>query len=174
MRKTRSRVSVSTDNKVSVVEDVQPNEILTFPNTRKNKLISKPSIEEHSENQPDTPPQSMVKPKFTLHEDSKEDVEPVQSFEGDQLDGRDEVSCASDNKHPKEEIVENYLSIDAIMNKANFPNIPSLPNNTPKQSDLISLNKLKQMLKKLDSDDEYSDTDCGGDPILELSRLVEI
>lgn len=181
MRKSRSRVSVSQDNVVTVIPDGD----LAFPNTRRSK---KPLSSFENDEKKELPRESSLE-NTNFNENKKkpsfftENEEPVRITAIVTVDTVNEKFCDISQDHLDGDlisvdpvaIVENYLDIDKIMSNANFPNIPALPNSTPNRSDLVSFHELRNTLNNANSSEEYSDVDevPDYDPIEQLSMLVD-
>lgn len=188
LRKSKRSVSVSCNDVITLLgnqAETQDNYVpLAFPNTRRSQTSSSNSESEHkdrntlsSQNIIDTP---------QLDEDKAASTELDQKETGYlSTSHHDNVDGVVESVSPMHELVENYLDIDSLISKTNFPNIPALPNTTPSRADLISFHELKDTLDKLGSEDECSevpseDDECSdvnstsSDQIIQrLSRLVE-
>lgn len=178
LRKSKRSVSVTHNDVITVLAagnqaDTQENYLpLAFPNTRRSQTSSSSSESENKD-------RTTISSQNIIDKSKLEENEiKVASTEIDQKEERK----LSTSHH---ELVENYLDIDFLISKANFPNIPALPNTTPSRADLISFHELKDTLDKLGSenecsevpseDDEWSEVhSSSSDQIIQrLSRLVE-
>ena len=178
LRKSKRSVSVTHNDIITALvagnqADTQENyPPLAFPNTRRSQTSSSSSESENKDRTTISSQNIIDKSKLEENEIKAASTE---------LDQK-EAHNLSTSHH---ELVENYLDIDFLISKANFPNIPALPNTTPSRADLISFHELKDTLDKLGSEDECSEVpsednewsevlSTSSDQIIQrLSRLVE-
>ncbi|XP_052071322.1 uncharacterized protein LOC127709711 isoform X2 [Mytilus californianus] len=182
MRKSRSVVSVSHDDIISVV-DIDNQECKSQGRGRTCKTTQeqnpsenidmkyKPSIDTVENSKTNTNTNTL--PNFQ----NKKEVSEMNSASEDAVDGA--IGCTVEPVPLRHEIVENYIDIDKIICQGNFPNVPVLPNNAPNRHDLVSFHELKDLLESHDeSSDEHSDIDDSitnaEDPIQRLLRMVEV
>ena len=178
LRKSKRSVSVTHNDVISVLAagnqaDTQENyPPLAFPNTRRSQTSSSSSESENKDRTTISSQNIIDKSKLEENEIKAASTE---------LDQKEERKLSTSHH----ELVENYLDIDFLISKANFPNIPALPNTTPSRADLISFHELKDTLDTLGSEDECSEVPSEDDErsevnstssdqiIQRLSRLVE-
>ncbi|CAG2244169.1 unnamed protein product [Mytilus edulis] len=178
MRKSRSVVSVSHDDTISVI-DIDDQEYRSTDRRRTGKTTQEqnPSENKDMKYEPsiDTVENSETNTLPNLR--NKKEVREINNTGGDAVDGG-AIGEQVESVPLRHEIVENYIDIDKIICPGNFPNIPVLPNNAPNRHDLVSVQELKDLLESHDeSSDEHSDIDSitsAEDPIQRLLRMIEV
>lgn len=174
LRKCRSVVSVSNDDKISLVETPEPD---CFPNARRSKRSAAPgNFSQSNGGNSDF----SIKNKNSVQDfvdscKSKNNVTSDYNLTISEVKDQDDELDGKVNARPEKEIVENFIDIDDIVRKIDFPNIPSLPNDLPNEKDLKCLNDLKGVLDS-DSSDDMSDTgslSCD-DLVQRLNSIVEM
>lgn len=167
MRKSRSCVSVSADDTISIIENSESSEG-TFPILRRSR---KPSLSDSGRGNIGQS-SGYVNSKKSVQdlEDLRESLNDKNSDKLSSYDDTDGYATAT----PHQEIVENYADIDDLMRKINFPNIPCLPNSLPNGKDLAFVNDLKGAFDD-DSSDNLSETSSLSceDLVLKLGSIIE-